>query len=91
MDNRYVEGSNYPIVRTDDRGNSFQRRTLQNGAEWEVLKNFPSPEWLECTLEQYAPNVTVHCWDYYWAATCSTSEPSEHPSQNARLVRKSAV
>ena len=72
MDNRYVEGSNYPIVRTDDRGNSFQRRTLQNGAEWEVLKNFPSPEWLECTLEQYAPNVTVHCWDYYWAATCST-------------------
>lgn len=62
MDNRYVEGSNHPIVRTDDQGNSFQRRTLQSGAEWEVLKNFPSLEVLKSTLEQYAPNVTVHCW-----------------------------
>ena len=72
MDNRYVEGSNHPIVRTDDQGNSFQRRTLQSGTEWEVLKNFPSLEVLKSTLERYAPNVIVHCWDYYWAATCST-------------------
>ena len=72
MDNRYVEGSNHPIVRTDDQGNSFQRRTLRSGTEWEVLKNFPSPEVLKSTLEQYAPNVTVRCWDYYWAATCTT-------------------
>jgi hypothetical protein len=72
MDNRYVEGCNHPIVRTDDQGNSFQRRTLRSGTEWEVLKNFPSLEVLKSTLEQYAPNVTVHRWGYYWAATCST-------------------
>ncbi len=72
MDNRYVEGSNHPIVRIDNQGNSFQRRTLQSGAEWEVLKNFPTLEVLKSTLGHCAPNVTVHCWDYYWAATCST-------------------
>ena len=72
MDNRYVEGSNHPIVRTDDQGNTFQRRTLASGAEWEVLKNFPSMESLGSILEQYAPRVVVRGWDYYWAATCSS-------------------
>jgi ubiquinone/menaquinone biosynthesis C-methylase UbiE len=72
MDNRYVEGSNHPIFRTDDQGNTFQRRKMENGTEWDVLKNFPSLESLKSTLEQYVPRVTIRCWDYYWAATCSS-------------------
>jgi hypothetical protein len=43
VDNRYVEGSNWPIARTDSDGNSYQHRRLDDGREHEVLKNFPSP------------------------------------------------
>jgi len=41
-DNRFVEGSNHPITRIDDRGNSYQRRVLSSGEEFEVLKNIPT-------------------------------------------------
>lgn len=40
VDNRYVEGSNWPVTRRDADGNSYQRRRLHNGEEFEVLKNF---------------------------------------------------
>jgi demethylmenaquinone methyltransferase/2-methoxy-6-polyprenyl-1,4-benzoquinol methylase len=72
MDNLYVAGSNHPIVRTDDQGNTFQRREMASGAEWEVLKNFPSMESIKSILEQYKPHVIVRSWDYYWAVTCSS-------------------
>ena len=42
LDNRYVEGSNTPITRTDGTGNTYQMRRLERGTEHEVLKNFPS-------------------------------------------------
>jgi demethylmenaquinone methyltransferase/2-methoxy-6-polyprenyl-1,4-benzoquinol methylase len=71
IDNLYVDGSNHPIVRTDDQGNTFQRRELASGAEWEVLKNFPSMKSLGSILERFSPHVDLRSWDYYWAATCS--------------------
>ena len=42
LDNNYVEGSSTPIARRDSDGNTFQKRTLEDGAEFEVLKNFPT-------------------------------------------------
>jgi SAM-dependent methyltransferase len=72
MDNLYVDGSNHPIVRTDDQGNTFQRRTLSGGGQWEVLKNFPSMDSLRSILERFSPHVDLRTWDYYWAATCSS-------------------
>ena len=36
IDNRFVKGSSTAISRTDDQGNSFQARTLQDGTTWEV-------------------------------------------------------
>ena len=71
MDNLYVDGSNHPIVRTDDQGNTFQRRQLASGDEWEVLKNFPRMESLGSILKRFSPHVDLRSWDYYWAATCS--------------------
>ena len=43
VDNNYVEGSNHRITRTDEKGNTYQRRCLADGREWEVRKNFPTP------------------------------------------------
>jgi hypothetical protein len=48
LDNSYVRSSrtpsNTPISRRDADGNTYQRRTLDDGSVHEVLKNFPSRE-----------------------------------------------
>ena len=71
-DNNYVHGSNHPIVRTDADGNTFQRRTLSDGTEWEVLKNFPGHEDLASHLARYGERVEVRSLRYFWMARFTT-------------------
>jgi SAM-dependent methyltransferase len=71
LDNRYVEGSNHPVTRTDEEGNTYQMRSLDSGANHEVLKNFPTPEFLRTQLEPLATDINVVEWEYFWAATCA--------------------
>jgi hypothetical protein len=74
LDNRYVEGSNHPVTRTDAEGNTYQRRRLADGSEWEVLKNFPSEDELRLALEPHALAITLSEWRYYWGAVCLGSD-----------------
>jgi ubiquinone/menaquinone biosynthesis C-methylase UbiE len=70
VDNRYVEGSNYPITRTDGTGNTYQRRALESGAEFEVLKNFPTAsEVRAAVLAAGGGEPTVHELPHFWYAT----------------------
>ncbi len=69
IDNRYVEGSNHPVTRTDTDGNTFQQRRLSDGTEWEVLKNFPSPDEVRATLEPHLMDIETREFDYFWLAT----------------------
>lgn len=69
MDNRFVPGSNTPINRTDDEGNTYQLRKLENGNEYEVLKNFPGEKEAEKILGELATEI---CWtelQHYWFLT----------------------
>jgi cyclopropane fatty-acyl-phospholipid synthase-like methyltransferase len=66
IDNRYVEGSNHPITRTDEDGNTYQRRVLSDGSSWEVLKNFASPDQLLHSVRPYADEASVENLTYYW-------------------------
>ena len=75
MDNRYVEGSNHPFSRSDQEGNTFQTRLLGSGKSYEVLKNFPTSEFLQNELHPLATNVTVVEWEYYWGVTCTSGSP----------------
>jgi SAM-dependent methyltransferase len=75
-DNRYVPGSSTPISRTDEAGNTYQLRGLDDGSTHEVLKNFPSPEQLTRTLEPFSKTVHVTEFDYFWCATCELEAPS---------------
>ncbi|HUC84811.1 MAG TPA: class I SAM-dependent methyltransferase [Candidatus Acidoferrales bacterium] len=66
MDNRFVPGSSTPISRIDDEGNTFQIRRLEDGSQYEVLKNFPSENEVKGLLAGVASEI---CWtelQYYW-------------------------
>ena len=77
VDNNYVEGSNYPITRTDDEGNTYQRRTLENGSVHEVLKNFPTAAELRETLTAAgATDVSIVELQHYWCASYQTAPQS---------------
>jgi ubiquinone/menaquinone biosynthesis C-methylase UbiE len=72
-DNRYVEGSNASITRIDDAGNSYQLRRLEDGSEYEVLKNFPSSDEIRARIEAAGGiGVNVRELQYYWVATYGT-------------------
>ena len=69
LDNRYVEGSSTPIARTDDAGNSYQLRRLDDGGTFEILKNFPTHDALIESLKGKAKNFEYVELDYYWYLT----------------------
>ena len=70
LDNRYVEGSSTPTVRVDAAGNTYQRRAIASGAEYEVLKNFPTPDELrEWIVAAAADSIDVVELPYYWYTT----------------------
>ncbi len=73
VDNRYVAGSSTPIARVDRSGNSYQRRRLEDGTEFEILKNFPTPEDIRCSLAGLARCVRIVELDYYWYAVYHTA------------------
>ena len=72
IDNRYVEGSSTPLSRRDDRGNTYQLRTLADGSGHEVLKNFPSPDDLTRALAPLTVAPTIRQLAYYWTAEYRT-------------------
>lgn len=71
IDNRFVAGSNRPISRTDESGNTYQERHLRDSSTWEVLKNFPTPDQVRRDLSAVADDVTVEELTYYWIATAT--------------------
>jgi demethylmenaquinone methyltransferase/2-methoxy-6-polyprenyl-1,4-benzoquinol methylase len=66
MDNNFVEGSNTPITNTDEYGNTFQTRKLENGTEHLVLKNFPTKNFLQTKLMDIATNIEFVNFKYFW-------------------------
>lgn len=70
MDNKFVPGSNTPISRTDDKGNTYQLRKLENGSEYEVLKNFPNENEVKDCLGDSATEIVWTELQYYWFLTC---------------------
>ena len=66
LDNRYVTGSSTPLSRTDARGNTYQRRRLDDGSIHEVLKNFPTREDSFSVLGPRAANAEWIEYPHYW-------------------------
>lgn len=76
IDSKQVEGTNHDrkrITRIDQYGNTFQTRTLENGTTHEVLKNFPSKQFLTDKLLQISTEVEIIELEHYWIATSKTN------------------
>jgi SAM-dependent methyltransferase len=72
LDNRYVEGSSTPVSRTDDEGNTYQIRTLEDGREFEVRKNFLAKAELMDLLDRPHRCAEVRELRHYWVACYDT-------------------
>lgn len=66
VDNLYVPGSSTQISHTEEAGDTYQLRTLENGETFEVLKNFPTEELLHAEAAGFAAQAELHRLDYYW-------------------------
>lgn len=66
VDNQYVEGSSTPISHTDESGNSYQRRSLKDGTEFCVVKNFPTQDELLSSVAPWTTAAEVKELQYYW-------------------------
>ena len=68
-DNCYVAGSSTPLFRTDEEGNTYQLRKLENGEEHQILKNFPDALELDHVLGPYTADLTIQFLQYFWCAS----------------------
>ncbi len=66
IDNAYVAGNSTPVSRTDEIGNTYQRRVLQDGSAHLVLKNFPAEAQIRSLLEGKAAQIAFTQLPYYW-------------------------
>ena len=73
IDNLYVAGSSTPLSRSDEQGNTYQSRKLDDGSVHEVLKNFPAREQ---ALLMLGPRAVRPQWidhHHYWLLTYELS------------------
>lgn len=66
IDNNYVAGNSLAITETDDLGNTYQTRTLENGTTHRVLKNFPSKKFIKQLLSGKVADINFISLQYYW-------------------------
>jgi len=66
LDGRYVEGSSTPIARRDADGNGWQRRRLEDGAEFDVIKNYPGESELIKRASRFGWGAHVELLPYHW-------------------------
>ena len=66
LDNCFTQTSSTPISRTDEQGNGYQLRRLDDGSQHEVLKNFPRPEQAIAALGPRARDARWIAHTHYW-------------------------
>lgn len=69
FDNKFVPGSSTAISKRTDAGDTVQVRTLSDGSNHEVIKNFPSATELSNDLQSICSSVEVNESEHFWFAT----------------------
>ena len=71
LDNRYVPGSNHPISRASEQGDTYQIRTLADGRSYEIVKNIPDRAQFAADVADYVTDLEWTELPYYWMACCA--------------------
>lgn len=58
------------IAETDEAGNTYQVRNLEDGTAHRVLKNFPTKEFLVQKLSRIATGINYINLKHYWIVSC---------------------
>ena len=66
LDNSFVPTSSTPLTRSDEHGNTYQDRLLDDGSSHEVVKNFPQPGAAIDRLGPHVRNAEWLQWEHYW-------------------------
>lgn len=66
LDNSIRQCERLPITHTDEKGNTYQDRTLPNGETHQVLKNFPNESALLNNLSGLADECYYQELDHFW-------------------------
>ncbi|HEX2627542.1 MAG TPA: class I SAM-dependent methyltransferase [Chitinophagaceae bacterium] len=77
IDSNMIEGAYHDlsrITKTDEYGNTYQTRSLEDGTSHLVLKNFPAKEFLVEKLSAIATNIQYIKLKYYWIVTCNLND-----------------
>jgi ubiquinone/menaquinone biosynthesis C-methylase UbiE len=72
IDNRYVEGSAGRIVEVDENGNTYQRRVLDDGRAYQVVKNYPTAAELLASARPFGGRAEVTELEHYWMLRFTT-------------------
>ncbi len=67
------EGTRHPFTRRDAEGNTYQTRRLEDGSEYEVLKNLPTEAELRDQLAGIGIDVEYIKLQYYWLLAYRTT------------------
>ena len=68
IDSKWVDGYRKPPSRSDEEGNTYQTRTLDDGSTFEVLKNFLSRDEVEQAVQSFSIGFEWLELEYLWAA-----------------------
>jgi SAM-dependent methyltransferase len=79
IDQNQVDGFCGPVSRLDVWGNQLTIRRLQNGATFEIIKNFPTPEELRESLDGVCDHIEMCWYRHFWAVSARFREPVARP------------
>jgi ubiquinone/menaquinone biosynthesis C-methylase UbiE len=71
IDQNHVEDFGLPVSRRDAAGNSYQKRWLDNGERFEIVKNFPDAAELARSVEDACENVEILQLTHFWALSAT--------------------
>lgn len=66
LDNRFTPAYSTPLHRRDAEGNTYQRRTLDDGSSHEVVKNYPDEAFAARLLGTRARHLQLIPFTHYW-------------------------
>lgn len=79
IDSNYVANTYHDkknIAQTDEHGNTYQARELENGENYLVLKNFPTHDLLLKKLSRIATEIECIDLTHYWIVSAKTKAAS---------------